>query len=121
MSMLDSIAAARVSGPEPVAEGVARFEYNYPATDEVFTGHFPDRPILPGIFQIEIVRQAAEAVLNRALALQEIVKTKFQRPILPGEVLKLELKITAVEAGQSVRGTFTCGGQPAGEVLLKLS
>ena len=39
MSMLDSIAAARVSGPEPVAEGVARFEYNFPATDEVFTGH----------------------------------------------------------------------------------
>jgi 3-hydroxymyristoyl/3-hydroxydecanoyl-(acyl carrier protein) dehydratase len=121
MTMQDSITAARKSGPAPLADGANGFEFNFPANDVVFAGHFPQHPILPGLFQLEIVRLAAGWVHDRKFSINEIVKTKFQRPILPGETLKLNLKL-ADEAGVvSARANFTCGGQPAGEAFLKLS
>jgi 3-hydroxymyristoyl/3-hydroxydecanoyl-(acyl carrier protein) dehydratase len=86
----------------------------------VFAGHFPDHPILPGVFQLEMARMAAEWVLNGGLSLQEVVRGKFQRPVLPGETLKLTLKLSETDGVVSVRGQFMCGGQPAGEAFLKL-
>ena len=121
MTMRDSISAARKTGPVPSADGAQAFEFNFSATDPVFAGHFPNRPILPGIFQLEIVRMAAEWVQNRPLKVNEIAKAKFQRPILPGETLKLNLKLFPGEDMISARANFICGGQPAGEAFLKLS
>jgi 3-hydroxyacyl-[acyl-carrier-protein] dehydratase len=121
MTMHDSISAARKSGPQPQADGASAFEFNFSADDPVFAGHFPGRPILPGVFQLEIVCMAAKWIQNRPLAVQEIAKAKFQRPILPGEILKLNLKLAEAGGVISARGNFTCGGQPAGEVFLKLS
>jgi 3-hydroxyacyl-[acyl-carrier-protein] dehydratase len=124
MTMQDSISAARISGPVHWLMGRSAFEFNFSREPmPVFAGHFPGHPILPGIFQLEIVRLAGGMVArqNRALSISEIVKTKFQRPILPGETLKLSLKLTDENGGVSARANFTCGGQPAGEAYLKLS
>lgn len=120
MTMRDSIEAAKISGPTPLSEDSHAFEFNFRADDPTFAGHFPGRPILPGVFQLEIVRLAAEWIENRPLTVQEIAKAKFQRPILPGEVLKLTLKVTVTDGVVSARGKFICGGQPAGEAFLKL-
>jgi len=120
MNMRDSIAAARTSGPVAQADDTNLFEFIFPAADPVFAGHFPERPILPGVFQLEIVRMAAEWLQNRPLAIQEISKAKFQRPILPGEILKLNLKLVSAGEAISARANFSCGGQAAGETLLKL-
>ena len=121
MNYQNSIAAARVSGPTPQDDGASAFEFNFPASDPVFAGHFPDRPILPGIFQLEIVRLAAELVRSRKFAVREIAKAKFQRPIIPGEILKLNLNLSEADGVISARANFICGGQPAGEALLLLA
>jgi 3-hydroxyacyl-[acyl-carrier-protein] dehydratase len=120
MSFRDSISAARQSGPTPDADGAILFEFNFRADDPTFAGHFPGQPILPGIFQLEMVRLAAEWILKSPLAVREISKAKFQRPILPGEILKLNLKLAEENSAISARATFVCGGQPAGEALLQL-
>jgi len=120
MTMRDSISAARKAGPVPSPDGAHAFEFNFSPDDPVFAGHFPNRPILPGVFQLEIVRMAAEWIENRPLAVDEIAKAKFQRPILPGETLKLSLKFTAADSTVSARANFICGGPPAGEAFLKL-
>jgi len=119
--MRDSISAAKKSGPVEQAGGEHVFEFNFPANDPVFAGHFPQRPILPGVFQLEIVRMAAEWVQNRPFAVQEIARAKFQRPVIPGETLKLTMKLTATGGTVTARAAFICGGQPAGEALLKLT
>jgi len=121
MTMQDSISAARTSGPVALADGASAFEFNFPANDAVFAGHFPQHPILPGIFQLEIVRLAAGWLRDKKFSISEIVKTKFQRPIVPGETLKLSLKLADENGAVSARANFTCGGQPAGEAYLKLS
>lgn len=119
--MQDSISAARKIGPAQQDDGADAFEFSFPANDVVFAGHFPQHPILPGIFQIEIVRMAAEWARGKKFSVNEIVKTKFQRPILPNETLKLNLKLVDENGVVSARANFTCGGQPAGEAILKLS
>jgi 3-hydroxymyristoyl/3-hydroxydecanoyl-(acyl carrier protein) dehydratase len=120
MTMRDSIAAARISGPQPTADGAAVFEFRFGADDPTFAGHFPTHPLLPGIFQLEIARTAAEWVLNCRLGVREVSKAKFQRPIYPAESVRVELKWS--EAGDliRVRAGFSVVGQTAGETALSL-
>ena len=68
MSMRDSIAAARIGEPRQNAEGATVFEFKFDPEDPTFAGHFPGHPILPGVFQLEMVRIAAERVLNCSLS-----------------------------------------------------
>jgi len=120
MTMRDSISAARKSGPLPQADGANWFEFNFAASDATFAGHFPGRAILPGIFQLEIVRVAAEWIHGCKFSVSEVSKSKFQRPILPDEPVKLELKLSDAGGMISARADFSVNGQPAGETLLQL-
>jgi len=118
--MQHSIAAARIANPQNAADGPAIFEFCFPANDPVFAGHFPNRPLLPGIFQLEMARAAAELVLNCPLAVREISKAKFQRPILPDEIVRLELKLSETEKIIQASANFSVKGQAAGETILLL-
>jgi 3-hydroxyacyl-[acyl-carrier-protein] dehydratase len=120
MTMQNSIAAARLGEPKKNADGASVFEFCFRADDSVFAGHFPDRPLLPGIFQLEMTRVAAEAVLDCPLAVREISKAKFQRPVLPDETVRLELKLSETEKIIQARASFSVGGQSAGETILLL-
>jgi len=120
VTMHDSIVAARIGTPKSGPEGAMTFEFKFNATEPVFAGHFPGRPILPGVFQLEMVRVAAELIANCALAVREIRKAKFQRPILPDETVKLALKFSMKPDTISAHAHFTVIGQPAGEIFLLL-
>ena len=67
------------------------------------------------------MRLGTELVRSRKFAVLEIAKAKFQRPIIPGEILKLNLNLSEAEGVISARANFTCSGQPAGEALLLLA
>jgi 3-hydroxymyristoyl/3-hydroxydecanoyl-(acyl carrier protein) dehydratase len=121
MTMRDSISAACVSGPEPNADGSSSFTFCFPTSDPTFTGHFPTRPLLPGVFQLEIARFAAELVLNKPLAVREITKAKFLRPIIPDETVRVELKLVEKTDTIQVRASFSVTGQPAGETILHVT
>ena len=120
MSMRDSIAAARIGDPRQNAEGATVLEFKFGPEDPTFAGHFPGRPILPGVFQLELARVAAELVLGCSLSVREIRKAKFQRPIFPGETVRLELKVTTNDGAIRARADFSVDGQPAGETVLLL-
>ena len=120
MTMRESIAAAHVSGPQLTADGLAVFEFRFGADDPTFAGHFPTHPLLPGIFQLEMARAAAEWVLNCRLAVREIGKAKFQRPIYPSECVRLELKWSGTGDTIRARASFSVGGQRAGETSMRL-
>jgi 3-hydroxyacyl-[acyl-carrier-protein] dehydratase len=70
------------------------------ANEPQFTGHFPERPIMPGVLMVEALAQAgAVAVLslpaNRGkLALfAGIDDCRFRRTVLPGDTLRLEVTV----------------------------
>jgi 3-hydroxyacyl-[acyl-carrier-protein] dehydratase len=118
--MRDSIVAAQIGGPAREGEGLSVFEFRFGADDPTFAGHFPGYPILPGVFQLEIARWASEQVLQCSLAIREIKKGKFQRPILPAEIVRLELKLKEVEGAVRAHAAFSVCGQKAGETNMTL-
>jgi 3-hydroxymyristoyl/3-hydroxydecanoyl-(acyl carrier protein) dehydratase len=119
--MQDSIRRAQNIVPQVNSDGSAHFEFCFPTDDRTFAGHFPNRPLLPGVIQLEIVRFAAEAVLKQPLFVREIVKAKFLRPIIPTEIVCVELKLTENPATIQARASFSVTGQPAGEAILHLA
>ena len=121
MNFQHSIATAKINGPDASSDNEAVFTFRFPATDPTFTGHFPTRPLLPGIFQVEMARYAAALAARRTLGVREVIKAKFLRPILPEETIRVELKWTDKTGMLQVRASFSVLGQPAGETILLLS
>ena len=69
--------------------------YELAGAQSIFDGHFPGRPIWPGVLQIEAISQAgiilclkqANAVQPARVALTQVLGARFIRPVLPsGEV-----------------------------------
>jgi len=120
MTVRDSIARARLSVPLVQAGDVTSLDFRFDANDPTFAGHFPTHPILPGVFQLEMTRMAAEWLLNSPLALREVRKAKFLRPILPEEIVHVELKLAEKDNTIEARAGFSVNGQAAGEIHLLL-
>ena len=118
--MRGSITAARISEPSREPDGTASIEFKFPATDPVFAGHFPNQPLVPGVFQLEMARLGAEWLMGEQLGVREISKAKFLRPIVPAELVCMNLRLSEANGAIGARATFSVGGQAAGETVLKL-
>lgn len=74
---------------------------NVTASEPQFQGHFPNRPIMPGVLMIEGMAQTAGAISIRAAGLggpaliyfMTIDNAKFRRPVVPGDVLEYHVKL----------------------------
>lgn len=119
MTLRDIISAALRSGPAEQPDGSFVCEFVFDAECPVFAGHFPGRPLLPGVFQIEIARLVAERIRGTSLHIREISRSKFSRAILPTETVRVTVKLSSTET-PTVRATFTTAGWPAGETLLSV-
>lgn len=80
---------------------------NVTANEPQFTGHFPERPIMPGVLMVEALAQAgAVAVLSlpeyrgKLALFAGIDDCRFRRTVLPGDVLRLEVTL------EKLRGMF---------------
>ena len=87
MLLVDRIVEARA---DEYGVGIKNVSFNEPQ----FQGHFPDRPIMPGVLLIEGMAQTAGAlcVASRLAGakpsivyLMTIDKVKFRKPVVPGD------------------------------------
>lgn len=62
-----------------------------PPTVGWFAGHFPTQPLLPGVAQLDWV-MVYGAILAPGMRFCSIDSVKFQRPIVPGNELELNLQ-----------------------------
>lgn len=88
----------RVVSCEPGASIVAELEV--PASLDLFRGHFPEYPVLPGVIIMEALAQAASICLliDRGVEgaigfLAGIDKAKFRNQVKPGDTITLEAQI----------------------------
>jgi len=75
--------------------GIKNVTFNEP----FFQGHFPGQPIMPGVLIIEAMAQVAGIAAfssdmeGKAVYFMSIEKAKFRRPVVPGDQLRLEIKV----------------------------
>ena len=118
--------------PMLLVDRVERIEKNVSITaikavsmnEQFFQGHFPDRPIMPGVLQIEALAQAAGVLAVESMDLagsgklvyfMAIEGAKFRKPVEPGCLLQLDAEIIQMRrnickfAGKaSVDGEVAC-------------
>ena len=76
---------------------------NVTITEPFFQGHFPDKPIMPGVLIVEAIAQAGGLLLltevpNRdemLMMFTGIEKARFRRPVGPGDQLRIEVVVKA--------------------------
>ena len=81
--------------PGVSATGIKNVTINEP----FFMGHFPDQPIMPGVLLVEAMAQVAgvmafrSGVEGKSVYFLSIDKVKFRRPVVPGDQVKLNIKV----------------------------
>nr|HRK65164.1 hypothetical protein [Terricaulis sp.] len=76
------------------AQSESEAEIEFALTPELifFEGHFPDRPILPGVAQAHIAVLIAQRLWETWPSGADLSKLKFKRVLAPNEVVTLHLK-----------------------------
>jgi 3-hydroxyacyl-[acyl-carrier-protein] dehydratase len=82
---------------------------NVTINEPFFTGHFPHRPVMPGVMMLEALAQAAALLSFESQGIRSddktvyyfvgIDKARFKRPVEPGDQLILEVVQERVRAG----------------------
>lgn len=65
--------------------------FTIPADHPSLPGHFPGRPLVPGVVVLDRVMEAIEARDGALPAGLRLPQVKFLQPLLPGEVARVEL------------------------------
>ena len=72
---------------------------------EVYKGHFPDQPVVPGVIQIQMLREVAEKALNKKLFITEVTTAKYLNMIVPNDKpISVELSYKTIDNGFSING-----------------
>ena len=82
---------------------------NVTINEPFFNGHFPHRPVMPGVLMLEALAQAAALLAFETLGVEPDDKTvyyfagidgaRFKRPVEPGDQLRLEVTLDRMKAG----------------------
>ncbi len=84
------------------ATGIKNVTMNEP----FFQGHFPEKPIMPGVLIVEAMAQVAAVI---CMGLEEnrgklgvftgIDKCKFRRQVVPGDIIRMEVEMITLRRG----------------------
>ncbi|HXJ16560.1 MAG TPA: 3-hydroxyacyl-ACP dehydratase FabZ [Candidatus Polarisedimenticolia bacterium] len=100
---------------------------NVTINEHYFQGHFPGKPIMPGVLIIESMAQTGGLLLlqevpdreKKILYFVAIDGARFRRPVVPGDQLRLEMNVLAWRNGFcKLEGRATVQGELAAEATL---
>jgi len=82
---------------------------NVTINEPFFAGHFPGKPVMPGVLLIEAMAQAGALMLlqlveergGKLLYLTGISDAKFRRPVVPGDQVRFEIDVVRIRSGHS--------------------
>jgi beta-hydroxyacyl-ACP dehydratase FabZ len=79
---------------------------NITGSEYFFPGHFPERPIMPGVLIIEALAQTAAVLAiystpehkGSLIFFAGIDKARFKKPVTPGDVVRLEVEVIKIKS-----------------------
>ena len=111
-----------------IAETSAIGIKNVTANEPHFQGHFPTRPVMPGVLIIEAMAQTAavlviatvgESAMNKLVYFMTIDQARFRRPVLPGDQLRIAVEKQQRKLGVwKFRSLATVGPDLAAEAVI---
>jgi 3-hydroxyacyl-[acyl-carrier-protein] dehydratase len=113
--------------PGELAVGIKNVTFNEPH----FQGHFPGRPIMPGVLIVEAMAQVGGVVLTQVPEFPEnglfmfagIDKVRFRRPVVPGDQLVMTVELLSIKRRRfgKMQGRAEVDGQLVAEGELMFS
>ncbi len=97
---------------------------NISYSEQVFQGHFPNRPVFPGVYILEAMAQTGGCLLlqdiedrhRKVIYFMGIDGAKFRKPVLPGDQLVMEVKVLQLKGRIcKMRGEAFVDGQKVAE------
>jgi UDP-3-O-[3-hydroxymyristoyl] N-acetylglucosamine deacetylase/3-hydroxyacyl-[acyl-carrier-protein] dehydratase len=100
---------------------------NVSCNEPFFQGHWPGRPIMPGVLIIEAIAQAAGIMIAdvvdpavKVALIASIDGVKIRRPVIPGDQLRIEVRGTRLKSSTAeVHGIARVGDQTAAEARIR--
>lgn len=103
---------------------------NVTVNEPFFQGHFPEFPIMPGVLIVEAMAQTGGMLLRKEIGEESdrlavfmgINQAKFRRPVVPGDVLLLELRLIGRKFNTyTLEGRATVDGKPVAQAEISLA
>jgi 3-hydroxyacyl-[acyl-carrier-protein] dehydratase len=100
---------------------------NVTINEDFFRGHFPGKPIMPGVLIVEAMAQTGGLLLLQEVADRErkllyfvaIDDARFRRPVVPGDQMRIEVNVlTWRSTFCKLAGKVTVEGEVAAEATL---
>jgi beta-hydroxyacyl-ACP dehydratase FabZ len=100
---------------------------NVTINEPFFAGHFPGRPVVPGVLLVEGMAQAGGLLLfsdvadrsSKLLFFAAIEEAKFRRPVVPGDQIRYEIEVLRLRSTYcKLAGKVLVDGQLAAEAVL---
>ena len=101
---------------------------NITANEQFFAGHFPGRPIMPGVLMLEALAQVGAIFAklstggvgpDRLVVFSGTEMIRFRRPVVPGDVLSLKMALVKAKFGHwKMQGTASVDDEVAAEGIL---
>jgi 3-hydroxyacyl-[acyl-carrier-protein] dehydratase len=92
-------------GPDSVTATIS-----YDAAHAVFSGHFPDNPIVPGVCTIDMITDIVRSQLGAGYHLKSAANVKFLQLIHPDDQPTLNLMYKVTDTALQVQVTLTMEG-----------
>lgn len=110
-----------MSDLKSAADNTLTADFLFPIDFLGFKGHFPDKPILPGVCEIEAVLLMLEEFKKRNVSLKEIVQVKFFSPVFCCQKITFKLEERLELNGEvSVKAAVSCKDKRIAEISLRV-
>ena len=98
---------------------------NVSGAEPFFQGHFPERPVMPGVLMVEAIAQVGGVLMltksenkGKIAYLVAVKNAHFRKPVIPGdqlrlsiEILKLKGRIGVIHGMATVNGVEVCDAE----------
>ena len=100
---------------------------NVTINEPFFAGHFPGRPVVPGVLLVEGMAQAGGLLLlgdvpdraSKLVLFAGIEAAKFRRPVVPGDQIRYEIEVLRLRSTYcKLAGKVMVDGQLAAEAII---
>ncbi|AJA68321.1 3-hydroxyacyl-ACP dehydratase [Myroides odoratimimus] len=88
-------------------------------THDVFKGHFPNNPVMPGICMMQIIKELSESISKCELFMEQVINVKFMALINPEKCNELTFSLQVDEVDEIVKVKSTIDF--VGTIALKMS